>query len=388
MALLSIKIVALYGPLFVSFIWGITLFFKNYKTKNPGYYISFVEFSAFCIFLSIVPFYHNEVVLSVRLEPIYFAGLLSIFPFVYIYVRFITTKQQINTATIIRHLIPAVLISSNSLLMQLALTPDELIIYALRTDYTFDQHSMLFYFAHAAWIIRFTLISQSIYYLYKSSKLISSYKDNVRAYFSNIKGKYFNWIHIFYVIFTISILAAIPPLIVGNAYLVNNGSHLLTASFFTLSIVFYAIGYMADNHSYIEDNEFYEHFMPSNNNVHNRVHADLAKNIEQYFADTKPYLDKDLKLSDLANSLATNRTYISDTLRNVFDTNFNHYVNVHRVDEAVAMFNDSEYDKLTTIEISERAGFHTYHSFVKSFKKKYRCTPASYRKKEALVLGR
>lgn len=258
-------------------------------------------------------------------------------------------------------------------------------MYSFDLDINDGQHKLLHFFTRISLIIKFVLIGQSIFYLYKISKLINLYKSRIREYFSNIKGKYFEWVNVFYIIFGVSLLAGIPPLLTGNSYLNQNDNHLLTVCFFVLSIVFYLIGFMADNHSYIEESEFYQSFNHSNKKAPNGVQKDIAKKIEQYFSDKKPFLNKDLKLTEVASALATNRTYISDTIRNEFNTNFNNYVNSYRVNEAVAMFNDSSNKNLTTIEISERAGFHSYNCFVKTFKGKYRCTPGAFRKKEVLV---
>lgn len=376
----SIKIIALYSPIFISLIWGITLFFKNYKSQNPGYYMSFVQFSAFLIFVGITPFYHNNVLLSIQLEPFYFAGLLSIFPFVYFYVRFITTKQRIKPAFIYKHLIPPFVFFLNSVMMQLALLKNEQLTYALRQDFIADEHKWLYFFTQTEMLVKVVLIIQSIIYLYKSSRLIRDYRNNVKAYFSNIKGKYFNWINIFYITFGLSLLAAIPPLLMGNSYLSQEDNHMLTVSFFTLSFVFYSIAYIADNHSYIEDEDFYILNNSDQPLASKKMYNKLAKELEVYFIESKPYLNKELKITEVAAVLGTNRTYVSDSIRLTYHSNFNKYVNSFRVQEAVIMFKQSASDNLSTMEISELVGFHTYNSFVKAFKEKHTYTPAVFRK--------
>ena len=79
--------------------------------------------------------------------------------------------------------------------------------------------------------------------------------------------------------------------------------------------------------------------------------------------------------------MATNRTYVSEAIRNIYKTNFNKFVNSYRIYEANILFTDDNYKHLTTTEISEKVGFNTYSSFVKAFKKKYKYTPKTYRKK-------
>lgn len=378
----SIKIIALYCPVFVSLIWGITLYFKNYKTKKPGYYMSFVEFSALAIFISLTPFYHKNFILSSQLNMLFYGGLLSIFPFVYFYIRNIATKEKIELKKFFHHLLPAFVFIIIGLFIPFILSPEDLKIYALNLTVNKEIKSAVFFFQITDKFSKFVLIIQSIFYLYQISILIKEFNNRLRNYFSNIENKYFNWIHIFYIIFLISLIASIPTLIAGNNYMIKGDNNLLTISFFTLSVVFYFIAFIADNHRYIADDDFYnidDINIIENNNID--IQKKLAYKIKDYFEQEKPYLKKDLKITEVANALATNRTYVSDAIKNIFNSNFNKFVNSYRIEEAKNIFNTEESINLTTTEICEIVGFNTYSSFTKVFKKKYKCTPAAYRKK-------
>jgi AraC-like DNA-binding protein len=378
---LSIKVIALYSPVFISLVWGITLFIKNYRTKSPAYYMSFVQFSALAIFVSLVPFYNQNPVLSAQIDALFYGGILSIFPFVYLYVRQVATKRKIEPGQFCFHLLPALLFVLIGLFIPISLSAEELKTYALGLSVDNELHRTVFFFQIVDKTCKLLVVVQSLLYLYLISILIKEFKNRVRDYFSNIENRYFNWIHVFYIIFSVSLLAAIPPLIAGNAYMAKTDNHLLTVCFFTLSVVFYSIAFIADNHRFIPDANFYnvEELTTVESNVIG-IQKEIACKLKDYFEQDKPYLQGDLKITEIACALATNRTYVSGAIRNIYNSNFNEFVNSYRVKEAAILLAGDESRHITTTEISEKAGFNTYNSFVKAFKKKHGCTPNVYRK--------
>ena len=56
------------------------------------------------------------------------------------------------------------------------------------------------------------------------------------------------------------------------------------------------------------------HFNPPS-----KMQEDLAKKLQEYFEQQKPFLQGDLKITIVAKALATNRTYISEAIKNVFN---------------------------------------------------------------------
>lgn len=90
------------------------------------------------------------------------------------------------------------------------------------------------------------------------------------------------------------------------------------------------------------------------------------------------YLKRDLTLDQFSNHLEISKNEISRILNKHFKQNFKDYINKFRIDEAVKLMTDPEYDKYNFSVIAEKCGFNSITSFYRSFKKYTRKTPAQY----------
>ncbi len=102
----------------------------------------------------------------------------------------------------------------------------------------------------------------------------------------------------------------------------------------------------------------------------------LKKRILKYVEERKPYLNKDLKLQDLAFAMNTNRSYISQTLNREFETNFYTFINTYRVQYSVELMKKKpgrvvEY-------YADKSGFKSRSVFFNEFKRVVGHTPYQY----------
>lgn len=93
--------------------------------------------------------------------------------------------------------------------------------------------------------------------------------------------------------------------------------------------------------------------------------------------DEKLYLDSDLKLQDVAVRLGTNRTYVSNCIRNHGDQTFTQLVSNYRIDYAKDMLQRHSYMKVNEVAIA--SGFTTDVSFFRTFKSVTGMTPTEWR---------
>lgn len=90
------------------------------------------------------------------------------------------------------------------------------------------------------------------------------------------------------------------------------------------------------------------------------------------------YLQPSLSLRELAKHLKTNTSILSATINQVFQQNFNDYINGLRIEAFIQAYQKPENQGLTMLAIALDAGFNSKATFNRAFKKRKGCTPKAY----------
>ena len=90
---------------------------------------------------------------------------------------------------------------------------------------------------------------------------------------------------------------------------------------------------------------------------------------EKYIREEKPYLNPELKITDLTGELQTNRTYLSTFINRTYGMNFNTYINDCRLREMKAFLADSTCAGVSMTDLAIRAGFGCHHSYRRAKKR-------------------
>lgn len=110
----------------------------------------------------------------------------------------------------------------------------------------------------------------------------------------------------------------------------------------------------------------------------------LYSRIRELFETEKPYLDCNLKLSDISKKIDIPAYQISISINSCSNMHFFDFVNSYRIEVAKKMLADEEMNKQYTIEhIATQAGFNSKTSFYAAFKKFTGVKPSHYKSKEA-----
>ena len=118
----------------------------------------------------------------------------------------------------------------------------------------------------------------------------------------------------------------------------------------------------------------------------------LSKDIAQNYLDAlihlmetkRPYLNSELKLTDLAAMLGISPHNLSQILNQELKQPFYEFVNQYRINAAKAMMLNPEYQQFTILAIAYDAGFNTKSSFNRAFKECTGMTPSAYQKAHAI----
>lgn len=106
--------------------------------------------------------------------------------------------------------------------------------------------------------------------------------------------------------------------------------------------------------------------------------------IERKMKTDKIYRSRNLSLESLAETLNTNRTYVSRAVNTRAGVSFSSYVNSYRISEAIALLSDPESDILVK-ELADRVGFSSDSVFSRIFKKETGMTPKEFRQSAILI---
>lgn len=104
----------------------------------------------------------------------------------------------------------------------------------------------------------------------------------------------------------------------------------------------------------------------------------LYRKADDYMSRAKPFLCESFSLSDFAEGVYTNKTYLSRSINMGAHKGFRVYLNGYRVEHACALMNENP--RLTVKEVALKSGFKNSVSFNDAFKKAKGMTPGTYLK--------
>lgn len=107
--------------------------------------------------------------------------------------------------------------------------------------------------------------------------------------------------------------------------------------------------------------------------------------ILDYMDTKKPYLNHEIKQSDIASDLSMSVHLFSEVLNVCFLRNFNSFINLYRVSEAKSLMKNPKYKQYKILSIGYEAGFSSKTSFNRVFKNLVGSTPSEYQKKYATL---
>lgn len=104
----------------------------------------------------------------------------------------------------------------------------------------------------------------------------------------------------------------------------------------------------------------------------------LKVKLDLLMEEKKPYLNRNLMKSDLAEMLGVNNPEVARLLNESIGMNFFEYVNYHRIREFVELAKTDRAKNLTFFGLAQEAGFNSKTTFNKSFKKLMGASPKEY----------
>ena len=227
---------------------------------------------------------------------------------------------------------------------------------------------IILFFAHIAYIV------------IRKYKRHRKYISDTYSYEENINLRWVVWATI-----TFTAFAAVASVRIAN-------THVITKIFFNIATVPLLIFVFISGFRQVKIPVYEEDLKPEAKDDPRELpdhDTSIAPTVEQgsgiaaeliaYFEKEKPYLNPELSLTDVADALNVNRTYLSRVINNQFNMNFYTFVNNYRIDYALKII--SSHDETKSDTICTESGFKTRSVFYSLFSKRTGLTPQEYKNK-------
>ena len=104
---------------------------------------------------------------------------------------------------------------------------------------------------------------------------------------------------------------------------------------------------------------------------------ELQEQVSKLIVEKQLFRKKDIRISDIASELATNRTYISLIVNSSLGTSFSDLINNYRIEYAQKLM--TEHPEMSHTDVAEESGFSSRTSFLRTFKAKTGMSPTEWK---------
>ena len=229
-------------------------------------------------------------------------------------------------------------------------------------------------------------------YIFLSIRLFRRFKTKMKSNYSSFKEANFVWINKFLII---SLLVVLFDLVVVTYRIVFLGPMTWDVGIIPLSLLILLtiyLGYYGLRQSriylpdFLLDNE--ENHGPAKNKngqtmLTSNEQKELKIKLESILEKEKPFLEQELTLSLLAESIGTTDKKLSVLLNHSLDISFYDFINKYRVEEVKEKLKTKEHEKYSLLGIAYTCGFNSKSSFYRAFKKETGMSPTIYKKEKS-----
>lgn len=415
----SILYIMLSGiPMFVCGFWALNLLLQySYSHQSKHILFWFMLTATILYFAHFVVFNHLYNLIPLT-DTLYTFATLSVYPIFFLYILSLTCKVKRHYYLI---LLPSIVIASVVGMCYLLIPRDMLGDFLLACHYETYPLPEHIYCRLGLWshkIMKPIIILEIIPILYVGFKKLSDFKGKVRQYYSNTEHRDLHEVKILLILFVVTSCFSVAADLIGRAYFVGS---ILLISLPTISfgILLFAIGHYGNIQQFtIDDLKAEEETeviieaaekvevekaevkktetavkevhpsapnestnAPTVNDLDNHTYrTTLKQQIDRIMENEELFLQPDLKLSDLAIRLHTNRTYIYEALKTETGEgqtlSFPDYVNRFRIAYCLKLFHEGNYEGIESVIYV--SGFISRTTFYKNFKKFTGKTPSQY----------
>ncbi|MEI8086602.1 MAG: hypothetical protein WCG93_10345 [Paludibacter sp.] len=370
-----IKAVLLLAPIFVTLFWSILLNVDNQNLNAPRKMLGKVMLMSFLVFFFNLLFFIPLPTIYPLIEPFNQAIALLGYPLFYVYTRLLTVDDKFSIkAHGIFFIVPIVIFIFY--IIGILVTPFEEYKTWVFNRSTYQSNTFgIQYLKIILLIIRITFLVSIVATMIANYKLIKKHGDKAARYYSDMEDSGVNkvaWIN--FAMFTTAAVSILWS-VLGRTYFrheMNSDAIVPTIISIVVSLLFttmfFIIGWLGMKQKVLNPTFEVESEVEIESEINNLllgVQDIVLDKILILFNENKVYLDSKLTIQDIAQSIGTNRTYISSVINQNYSQNFCTFVNSLRVDALEKSV--IENPKYSLEVLAQNCGFGTVHSLKRAF---------------------
>ena len=368
-------------PMIVCGVLSVLIALSLYNHRNLAKMrLLFFMLTATVLYLAHCIYFNRQTTVIPLTDTFYSFCNPAVFPLYYLYIEELTEYRP-NRWRQALCLLPSLLCSLMAGLLYLLMDPQETTTFVQHYLYGDDFSSLsgLAWWQGLAHIaVRIVFALQIPLVLFFGFKRITAYNAVVETNYSNIEGKRIVGVKTLLVLFAATSLVAFVFNLIGRQRFVE-GPEPLTFPAMLFSMLLLLIGHVGLNQQFTVQDIDAEVFQEPEPMPETNTDSELLERIRKLVSDEKLFLYPNLKISDLATRLHTNRNYIYNAINVEMGTSFSDFINGQRVDYASRLL--EERPELSINDIMVKSGFTSTSAFYRNFKKFKGTTPTENRTK-------
>lgn len=323
--------------------------------------------------------YFNRLMAVIPLtDAIYCFCNLAVFPLYYLYIEELTDYRPNRWRQAIC-LLPSLLGGMAVGLLYILMDRQEMTLFIEHYLYGNEFASLsglTFWQAMIHVAVRIVFALQVPLVLYFGFRRITAYNAVVETNYSDIEGKRIVWVKTLLVLFAVTSLVSFVFNLIGRQRFIDEAVPLaIPAVLFSMLLLL--IGHVGLNQRFSVKDIEAEVFLESEPIPEDCAYSELLEKIRKLMSEEKLYLYPNLKVSDLARLLNSNRNYIYNAINVEMGISFSDYINSQRVDYASQLL--KAHPELSINDVMFKSGFTSTSAFYRNFKKFKGITPTARR---------
>ncbi len=366
-------------PMIVCGVLSVLIVLSLYDCRNMAK-MRLLFFMAAATLLYLAHFiYFNRLMAVIPLtDAIYCFCNLAVFPLYYLYIEELTDYRP-NRWRQALCLLPSLLGGVAVGLLYILMDRQEMTLFIEHYLYGNEFASLsglIFWQAMIHVAVRIVFALQVPLVLYFGFRRITAYNAVVETNYSNIEGKRIVRVKTLLVLFAVTSLVSFVFNLIGRQRFIDEAVPLaIPAVLFSMLLLL--IGHVGLNQRFSVQDIEAEVFLESEPIPEDCAYSELLEKIRKLMSEEKLYLYPNLKVSDLARLLNSNRNYIYNAINVEMGISFSDYINSQRVDYASQLL--KAHPELSINDVMFKSGFTSTSAFYRNFKKFKGITPTARR---------